>query len=105
VCARAGDAHAGEFAYRERRARFMAMQSTISAGRLARRVGTKMTVLVDAVEGRGRDAIAIARSAADAPEIDGVVRVSDGGDLAVGGFASVRVTGSDEHDLTTAKAT
>jgi len=89
----------------ERRARFMAMQSTISAGRLARRVGTKMTVLVDAVEGRGRDAIAIARSAADAPEIDGVVRVSDGGDLAVGGFASVRVTGSDEHDLTAAKAT
>jgi ribosomal protein S12 methylthiotransferase len=83
-----------------RRARFMALQSKISATRLARRIGTAIPVLVDAVEARGRDAIAIARSAGDAPEIDGVVRVRGGGELAVGSFARVRVTGADEHDLT-----
>ncbi len=84
----------------ERRARFMALQSTISAARLARRIGETITVLVDAVDGRGRAAFAVARGAADAPEIDGVVRIVDGGELAVGSFARVRVTGSDEHDLT-----
>ena len=79
----------------ERRARFMAAQARISAARLARRVGTTMSVLVDAHEGR----TAIARSAADAPEIDGVVRIANGGKLAVGAFARVKVTGATEHDL------
>ena len=41
----------------------------------------------------------IARSSADAPEIDGVVRVEGGGKLAVGAFARVRITGADAHDL------
>ena len=43
--------------------------------------------------------MAIARSAADAPEIDGVVRVADGGKLAPGTFARVTVTGATAHDL------
>ena len=73
----------------------MAAQPAISAARLARRVGTTMPVLVDAHEGR----TAIARSAADAPEIDGVVRIANGGMLAVGAFARVKVTGATEHDL------
>jgi len=80
----------------ERRARFMAVQARISAARLARRVGTTLTVLVDGHEAAG---IAIARSAADAPEIDGLVRVEGGRDLAPGTFADVTVTGADEHDL------
>jgi ribosomal protein S12 methylthiotransferase len=52
---------------------------------------------VDAVE---PDA-AIARSEADAPEIDGVVRIlgADAGSLPVGEFADVVVTGSSEYDL------
>ncbi len=79
----------------DRRARFMAVQARISAARLAGRVGQTMTVLIDAREG----AAAIARSAADAPEIDGTVRVVDGGKLAVGSFARVRITGAAEHDL------
>ncbi len=83
----------------ERRARFMAAQAKISAARLVRRVGSTIPVLVDSHVDRGGDAIAIARSAADAPEIDGVVRIARGGDLAVGTFARVRVTGADEHDL------
>jgi len=79
----------------DRRARFMAIQARISARRLARRVGATMTVLVDGHEGK----TAIARSAADAPEIDGVVRIGTGGRLAVGEFARVTVTAASEHDL------
>jgi len=79
----------------ERRERFMAVQAQISAARLARRVGTEMTVLVDEV---GDDAV-IARGPGDAPEIDGVVVIEGRWDLAPGDFVEVRITGSDEHDL------
>jgi ribosomal protein S12 methylthiotransferase len=79
----------------ERRERFMAAQARISAARLARRVGTEMTVLVDEV---GDDAV-VARGPGDAPEIDGVVVLEGRWDLAPGDFVDVRVTGSDEHDL------
>ena len=79
----------------ERRERFMAVQARISAARLARRVGTEMTVLVDEV---GDDAV-IARGPGDAPEIDGVVVIEGRWALAPGDFVDVRITGSDEHDL------
>ena len=79
----------------ERRARFMAVQAKVSAARLARRVGNAMTVLVDGHDGK----TAIARSAADAPEIDGTVRIANGAKLPVGSFARVTVTGASEHDL------
>jgi ribosomal protein S12 methylthiotransferase len=79
----------------ERRARFMAAQAQISAARLRAKVGRTLDVLVDAVE----DGVAIARGAADAPEIDGVVRIGNGAGLAPGQFARVRVTSSDAHDL------
>jgi len=80
----------------DRRERFMSAQARISAARLARRVGQEITVLVDGHDEHGN---AVARSAADAPEIDGVVRVAGGGKLATGSFARVRITGSDLHDL------
>jgi ribosomal protein S12 methylthiotransferase len=79
----------------DRRARFMAAQARISARRLARRIGTSMTVLIDGHEGKA----AIGRSAADAPEIDGIIRVGNGDRLAVGDFARVTVTAATEHDL------
>jgi ribosomal protein S12 methylthiotransferase len=79
----------------DRRARFMAAQAKISAARLRARVGKTLTVLVDAHEGN----TAVARSAADAPEIDGAVRIADGGALPIGAFVRVTVTSSDEHDL------
>jgi ribosomal protein S12 methylthiotransferase len=81
----------------ERWHRFMQAQQKISARRLAARVGRKMRVLVDAVEG-GK---AIARSEADAPEIDGLVRIGGKGAaaLAVGEFADVVITGASEYDL------
>ena len=81
----------------ERRARFMAVQAAISARRLAQRVGRQLTVLVD---GHEDDGTAIARSAADAPEIDGTVRIANARRLAVGSFARVTVTAAGEHDLT-----
>ena len=79
----------------ERRARFMLLQETISARRLQRRVGATLTVLVDEVGAEG----AIARSSADAPEIDGVVHVAPDRRLKAGEFATVRVTRADTHDL------
>ena len=80
----------------ERRARFMTVQAGISARRLTTRIGRTIDVLVDRIE----DDRAIARSAADAPEIDGSVIVEGAAGLAVGAFARVMITGSGEHDLT-----
>ncbi|HEX6138304.1 MAG TPA: 30S ribosomal protein S12 methylthiotransferase RimO [Casimicrobiaceae bacterium] len=79
----------------ERRARFMVAQATISAARLRSKVGRTLDVLVDAIDGGA----AIARSAADAPEIDGVVRIAERAAIAPGQFARVRVTAADDHDL------
>ncbi len=79
----------------ERRARFMAAQASISAERLRAKTGRELDVLIDTVE----DGVAIARSSADAPEIDGVVRIVDGARAAPGSFARVRVAQADEHDL------
>ncbi len=79
----------------ERQARFMAAQEKISTRRLARKVGQDMRVLVDEV----RDGVALARSSADAPEIDGVVRIAKPGRLKAGDWAEVTVTASDAHDL------
>ena len=87
----------------ERRERFMRTQARISAKRLAKRVGSETTVLVDAHEssgrGRSRRLVALGRSAFDAPEIDGVVRIDDGERCAPGSFVQVRITGAGEHDL------
>ncbi len=79
----------------DRRARFMQTQEKISTRRLAAKVGKEMNVLVDSVDGNR----AKARSAADAPEIDGIVYVDGARWLKAGQFAKVRVTKSDEHDL------
>ncbi|HUW50584.1 MAG TPA: 30S ribosomal protein S12 methylthiotransferase RimO [Sulfuricella sp.] len=79
----------------ERVARLMALQEEISAAKLARRVGRNLTVLVDEVDEDG----AIARSAADAPEIDGLVYIDESNDLKPGDFVEVEITDADTHDL------
>jgi ribosomal protein S12 methylthiotransferase len=78
----------------DRLARLMYLQEEISAEKLAKKVGKTMQVLVDDVDEEG----SVARSAADAPEIDGLVYIN-GEDLEVGEFVTVRITDSDEHDL------
>jgi len=80
----------------ERQARLMTLQARISAARLRARVGRRLEVLVDQVDRKG----AVARSSADAPEIDGVVRIRDGARLRPGEFAAVIVEDAGEHDLT-----
>jgi ribosomal protein S12 methylthiotransferase len=87
--------HVPEEVKEDRRERFMALQERISADRLRTKVGKFLNVLVDEVHGTQ----ATARSAADAPEIDGVVHVSQARGLEVGEFAQVRVVRSDTHDL------
>ena len=79
----------------ERYERFMERAARISAERLAARVGKRMRVLVDAVE---KD-IAVARSEADAPEIDGVVRIRRAKTLKAGDWADVEITAADAYDL------
>ncbi|MDE1898834.1 MAG: 30S ribosomal protein S12 methylthiotransferase RimO [Xanthomonadaceae bacterium] len=79
----------------DRLEQFMAVQAEISAARLQRKIGRRLTVLVDRVDADG----ALARSSADAPEIDGVVRIRDGRRLQPGAFAEVIVEGADAHDL------
>ena len=80
----------------ERYARFMECAARISAARLARRVGTRMRVLVDEVSAQG----AIARSAADAPQIDGVVRIAPAPGVRAGEFVEVEILAADAYDLT-----
>jgi len=79
----------------ERRQRLMELQEDISTQRLERKIGREIEVLIEEVDGEG----AIARSQADAPEIDGLVHIPNGEHLEVGEFARVRVTDCDVHDL------
>ncbi len=79
----------------ERRGRLMQLQEKISAERLQEKVGRTIRVLVDEVT----DSHAVARSSADAPEIDGLVYVEKAVNLKPGDFADVKVTKADAHDL------
>ena len=79
----------------KRRERLMHLQEKISARRLKRKLGKTIKVLVDESKA-GR---AVGRSAADAPEIDGVVHIEDGPKLKPGDWTQVKVTRSDAHDL------
>jgi ribosomal protein S12 methylthiotransferase len=80
----------------QRYQRFMELAAGISAEKLSAKVGQHMRVLVDRVDEQG----AIARSAADAPEIDGTVRIAEPGDLEPGDWAEVQITAADDYDLT-----
>jgi ribosomal protein S12 methylthiotransferase len=83
----------------ERRGRVMQLQEAISKKRLQAKVGKTMRVLIDEVSNSG----GVGRSAADAPEIDGVVYVKPPFEphrkLKVGEFVEVTVTAADAHDL------
>jgi len=79
----------------ERYERFMRRAAEISEARLAARVGRRMRVLVDSVD----KGTAIARSEADAPEIDGVVHIRNAKSLRPGDWADIEITSSDAYDL------
>ena len=88
--------HVPEAVKQERRARVMALSEKISRAKLKAKRGHVMQVLVDAVR---PDGVALARSAADAPEIDGLVYVRDAAGAKPGDFLKVRIEGSDAFDL------
>ncbi len=79
----------------ERLQRFMELQAAISADKLERRIGQEIQVLVDEVT----DEDIIARSSADAPEVDGVVYIEPGPEVKPGDFLLVRITDADDYDL------
>jgi ribosomal protein S12 methylthiotransferase len=79
----------------DRLEQFMAVQAEISAAKLQRKIGRTMKVLVDEAGADG----AVARSAADAPEIDGTVLIADGQKLRPGQFVDVIVESASDHDL------
>ena len=86
----------------ERRARFMQVAEAISAAKLQSRIGATMQVLVDSAPGQGKKG-GIGRSYADAPEIDGVVKLLPpekiSKTLKVGEFTKARIVGTQGHDL------
>jgi len=85
----------------ERRDRLMAHQAAISQERLKRWKGRRLQVLIDTIEQSedGQLLGAIGRSAADAPEIDGVVYLRPHSSLAVGQFVTASISRSDHYDL------
>jgi len=86
----------------ERRVRFMAVAEEVSANILRKRIGATMQVLVDSAPGMGRKG-GVGRSYADAPEIDGVVRLlapeKISKTLKVGDFTKARIVSAQGHDL------
>jgi len=79
----------------EREQVFMEVQADISRRRLQTKIGRTIEALVDASDEHG----AIARSAADAPEIDGQVYIADGQHLQAGDRVEVLIDSVDQHDL------
>ncbi len=79
----------------ERKAQLMALQENISREKLQARVGRIETVIIDEC----LDEVAIGRSYADAPEIDGQVIIEDAQGLAEGDFAEVEIIAAEDHDL------
>ena len=75
--------------------RFMQIQQRISAEKMQAKIGKTMQVLVDEIDDKG----AVARSMADAPDIDGLVFIDDAFHLQPGQFVEVKIIGADEYDL------
>lgn len=87
--------HVPEDIQQERWERFMQKQQAISARRLQQRIGQTMTVLIDEVDDEG----AIARSIADAPNIDGMVYLNGFQACEPGDFVQVTIEHADEYDM------
>ncbi|MGQ2966260.1 30S ribosomal protein S12 methylthiotransferase RimO [Methylophilus sp.] len=85
---------------KERLSRFMEVQERISAAKVSAKIGSLQTVLVDELtEDDAGNVIAIARTKADAPEIDGIVYLQDAEGLNPGDFVDVQIVDAQGHDL------
>lgn len=96
AAAQALPGHVDEVVKQDRRERFMAAAAKISRAKLRKKVGRTLEVLVDQVRA---DGVAVARSWADAPEIDGKVYVDPGARLKPGDLLKVKVNAADAFDL------
>ncbi len=81
----------------ERRRRFMDVQAEISREKLAEKIGRVEEVIID--EPEDEDGVAVGRTKADAPDIDGVCYVTTPRHLEPGDIVKVRITANEEHDL------
>ena len=79
----------------ERLEELMQVQAEVSEGRLRNRVGSQTEVVIDEIEGD----TALARSYAESPEVDGVIRVAGAAAFSPGRRVDVKITGYDAHDL------
>ena len=87
----------------ERLARLMEVQSEISFNKLQKKVGQSMRVIIDTIDDKGL----IARSPADAPDVDGLVfvdplidaQIEQAASLNPGDFIDVNIIDHSEHDL------
>jgi ribosomal protein S12 methylthiotransferase len=73
----------------------MQVQAEVSRARLAARIGSVEQVLIDQTTAEG----GIGRTRFEAPEIDGIVRLTAGKPLQTGVFHNARIVDADEHDL------
>ena len=89
------EGHVPEEVKEQRLVQFMNLQASISTNKLTKKVGKTIDVIIDEVDDEG----AVARSKADAPEIDGLVYLNGETNHKVGDIVSVTVHASDEHDL------
>ncbi|MEM1147473.1 MAG: 30S ribosomal protein S12 methylthiotransferase RimO [Pseudomonadota bacterium] len=94
---RALSGHVPEALKEERWHRFMAVQSEISAARAEAQIGTRQDVIIDS--NGDQDGEYLARTKADAPEIDGVVYLSSDRPLPIGEVVSAQITDADAYDL------
>ena len=91
------DKHVPDEVKQERWERFMEVQAIVSAERAAAQIGKTINVIID---GQDSDTQTwLARSTADAPEVDGLVYVEASRSLVPGDIVSVQVTGANEYDL------
>jgi ribosomal protein S12 methylthiotransferase len=86
----------------ERRARFMAVAEAVSVAKLQKRIGSTMQILIDSAPSLGKKG-ALGRTYADAPEIDGIVKLLPPEKISkvlkVGEFTKARIIGTQGHDL------
>jgi ribosomal protein S12 methylthiotransferase len=81
----------------ERRRRFMEVQEAISAEKMRERVGRVEQVIIDEYD--EENGLAIGRTKADSPDIDGRCYVETLTHYKPGDFVDVRITGSEDYDL------
>jgi len=78
----------------ERWHRFMQAQQAVSRRKLAAKVGRRLPVILDQA-----GAEAVGRTAADAPEIDGTVKVAGAERCQPGDIVTVEILSADDYDL------